>query len=87
MLDIWRQMCSGASVLKWYLETADIEAAKQKFIAIDDVDQQKKALMELIDKSHLYAHYSEMDDENAGVSDTDKRLTREFYNGDTDAES
>ena len=87
LLDIWREMCTGASVLKWYLNTDNIEDAEKEFIAIDDVEQQKIELVELLDKSHLYVHYSEMDDENAGISGNDKRLNHSFYKGDTDAES
>ena len=87
LLDIWREMCDGTSVLKWYLNTDNIETAEEEFIAIDDVEQQKIALVELLNKSHLYVHYSEMDDENAGVSENDKRLNHSFYKGDTNAES
>ena len=87
LLEILRDMCSGASVLKWYLNAENIDAATEEFIAIDDVKQQKKALVELLDKSHLYVHYSEMEDERFCVSDTDKQLTHNFYKGDTDAKS
>ena len=88
LLAIWREMCGGVSVLKWYLNTDNIEAAEKEFIGIEDVEQQKQALVDLLDKSHLYVHYSEMDDENAGVNEYDKQLTHSFYKGgDTDAES
>lgn len=88
LLDIWNEMFKGVSVLKWYLDTDNIEEAKKEFMAIDDIEQQKKCLIELLNKSNLYVHYSEMDDENADVSDIDKRLTHSFYKkGDTDAES
>lgn len=87
LLDIWREMCTGVSVLKWYLDTDNIEESEKAFIAIDDVEQQQIALIELLNKTHLYVHFSEMDDENAKVNDTDKRLTRLFYEGDADAKS
>ena len=87
LLDIWREMCKGTSVLKWYLNTDNIKEAEKEFIDIDDVEQKKKCLVELIDKSHLYVHYSEMDDENARVNETDKRLNHSFYKGDTNAKS
>ena len=86
LLDIWREMCTGASVLKWYLNTENIEAAEKAFIAINDIEQQKMALVELLDKTHLYVHYSEMEDENADVNDNDKKLNHSFYEGGTDAE-
>lgn len=87
LLEILREMCSGASVLKWYLTADNIDAAAEEFIAIDDIEQQKQSLIELLDKSHLYVHYSEMEDERFTVSDTDKRLTNAFYKGETDADS
>lgn len=32
-----------------------------------------------LDKNHLYVNYSEIDDEEYGVSAEDKKLNREFY--------
>lgn len=87
LLGILREMCDGASVLKWYLNTDDIEASEEEFRAIDDVEEQKKALVELLNKTHLYVHASEMEDETFAVSETDKHLTHNFYNGETDAKS
>ena len=86
LLEILQDMCSGASVLKWYLKNNDIDAAAEEFTDMD-VDQQKQFLIELLDKSHLYVHYSEMEDERFSVSDTDKHLTHAFYKGDTDADN
>ena len=80
-------MCKGTYVLKWYLDTDNIEEAEKEFIDIDDVEQQKKCLEELIDKSHLYVHYSEMEDETFDISEDDKRLNHSFYQGDINAKS
>ena len=87
LLGIWREMCKGTSVLKWYLDTDNIEEAEKEFIDINDVEQQKIALAELLDKSHLYVHYSEMEDETFDISEDDKRLNHSFYKGDTNAKS
>jgi len=35
--------------------------------------------LECIDKNHLYVNSSEIDDEEYGVSEEDKKLNREFY--------
>ena len=43
------------------------------------IESQKKFLLECLDKNHLYANYSEIDDEEYGVSEEDKRLNKEFY--------
>ena len=87
LLGIWSEMCKGKSVLKWYLNTDNIKEAEEEFIDIDDIEQQKIALAELLDKSHLYVHYSEMEDETFDISEDDKRLNHSFYKGDTNAES
>jgi len=43
------------------------------------LENQKKFLLEVLDKNHLYINYSEIDDEEYGVSKEDKKLNREFY--------
>ena len=43
------------------------------------ISDQKKFLLECLDKNHLYVNYSEIDDEEYGVSKEDKRINREFY--------
>jgi len=44
------------------------------------VEDQKRFLLECLDKNHLYVNYSEIDDEEYGVSEEDKKINREFYN-------
>jgi adenine-specific DNA-methyltransferase len=36
-------------------------------------------LLESLDKNHLYVNYSEIEDEEYGVNEEDRRLNREFY--------
>jgi adenine-specific DNA-methyltransferase len=36
-------------------------------------------LLECLDKNHLYVNYSEIDDEEYGVSKEDKKINKEFY--------
>jgi adenine-specific DNA-methyltransferase len=43
------------------------------------IEGQKRFLLECLDKNHLYVNYSEIDDEEYGVSEEDKKLNREFY--------
>jgi len=43
------------------------------------IEDQKRFLLECIDKNHLYVNSSEIDDEEYGVSEEDKKLNREFY--------
>jgi len=42
-------------------------------------ENQKRFLLECLDKNHLYINYSEIDDEEYGVSEEDKKLNKEFY--------
>ncbi len=53
--------------------------AEKHFIAINDVEKQKKLLAELLDKNQLYVHLSEMEDETFKVGEADKVLNKKFY--------
>ena len=54
-------------------------------MAIGDMEKQKQLLLELLDKNQLYVHLSEIEDEKFEVSESDKTLNRDFYEGDHDA--
>lgn len=56
----------------------DIEAAAKDFEELS-LDNQKKFLMELLDKNLLYVNYCDIDDEEFGITDADKKFTRSFY--------
>jgi adenine-specific DNA-methyltransferase len=43
------------------------------------LDDQKKFLLEVLDKNQLYVNYSEIADETFGISKEDKRLNDMFY--------
>ena len=45
-------------------------------------DNQKKLLIELLDKNLLYVNYYDIDDEEYKISDADKKFTRSFYGED-----
>jgi adenine-specific DNA-methyltransferase len=59
----------------------DIKAVDEnaKDFADLSIEDQKRFLLECLDKNHLYVNYSEIDDEEYGVSEEDKKLNREFY--------
>ena len=78
LLDIWRDM-SKDSVLNWYVNPQEPEAAEEHFIAINDVEKQKQLLAKLLNKNQLYVHLSEIEDETFAVSEADKALNRAFY--------
>ena len=58
--------------------SAKASADKKNFTDLSIKDQ-KRFLLECLDKNHLYVNYSEIDDEEYGVSKEDKKLNGEFY--------
>lgn len=56
----------------------DIDENADEFYALS-IDDQKRFLMELLDKNLLYVNYCDIDDEEYDISDTDKAFTRSFY--------
>jgi adenine-specific DNA-methyltransferase len=59
----------------------DIKTIDEHAEDFDDlsIEDQKRFLLECLDKNHLYVNYSEIDDEEYGVSEEDKKLNKEFY--------
>ena len=43
------------------------------------LEDQKRFLIEVIDKNQLYMNYSEIDDEANGISERDKKYNKQFY--------
>ena len=84
LLEIWRDM-SRESVLKWRVKRDESEEAEADFMDIDDVEKQKQILADLLEKNQLYVHFSEIEDEMFEVSESDRNLNKEFYEGGTDA--
>ena len=59
----------------------DIKAVDENAKDFEDlsIEDQKRFLLECLDKNHLYVNYSEIDDEEYGVSEEDKKNNKEFY--------
>jgi len=75
--ELWETMKEKAFLsYKVDIKTIDEHAKDFDDLSIED---QKKFLLECLDKNHLYINYSEIDDEEYGVSKEDKKLNREFY--------
>jgi len=43
------------------------------------ISDQKRFLIECLDKNHLYINYSEIEDQDYGLTEEEIRLNREFY--------
>jgi len=74
---LWEAMKEKAFLsYKVDIKTIDEHAKDFEDLSIED---QKKILLECLDKNHLYVNYSEIEDEEYGVSGDDKKINRAFY--------
>lgn len=55
-----------------------MEKADEEFNSLE-LEEKKKALINLVDKNKLYVNYSDMDDESYAISESDKAFTKSFY--------
>lgn len=74
---LWEAMKEKAFLsYKVDIKTIDKNVKDFEDLSIED---QKRFLLECLDKNHLYVNYSEIDDEEYGVSEGDKKINKEFY--------
>ena len=77
LVALWEEMQSKAFIsYKVDIRTINNNIADFKNLPLAD---QKKFLIEVLDKNQLYVNYSEIDDKEYNVSETDKKLNRQFY--------
>jgi len=74
---IWTKM-KETGYLNYKINIATIDANAADFEALS-LDDQKRFLIECLDKNLLYIPFSDIDSEEYAISDEDKRLTKEFY--------
>lgn len=74
---IWQQM-QQTGFLSYKIKAKDIDDNAETFEALG-IDDQKRFLIECLDKNLLYVPLSDIDNDDYNVSEEDKRLTREFY--------
>jgi len=77
LLVIWNEMQEKAFI-SYKIEPKAINENISEFEKLS-FDEQKRFLIEILDKNQLYVNCSEIDDKEYGVSDTDKKLNRKFY--------
>lgn len=75
--EIWQQMQEHA-FLSYKVRPSDIDKEKELFDELTP-EQQKQFLIEVLDKNQLYVNYSEIADEEFGISEEVKRLNHDFY--------
>lgn len=74
---IWQKM-KKSGFISYKVDPAAIDEAAEDFDALS-LENQKKFLMELLDKNLLYVNKCDMDDAEFGISETDKAFTKSFY--------
>ena len=67
--------------LSWKIQPEQINEYASDFAALS-LDDQKRFLIECLDKNLLYVPLSEIDNEEFGISDEDKKLNKDFYSVD-----
>ncbi|MCB0214362.1 MAG: site-specific DNA-methyltransferase, partial [Anaerolineae bacterium] len=74
---IWQEM-QQKTFLSYRLDVKQFDEHAADF-AVLSLDDQKKFLLEVLDKNQLYVNLSEMNDVTYGVSEINKTLNRQFY--------
>lgn len=77
LMDIWNRM-KATDYLNYKVDVKKVDANVTDFDSLS-LDDQKRFLIECLDKNLLYVPLSDIDSNEYGVTDEDKRLTREFY--------
>ncbi len=78
LLKIWDEMKKTA-FLSYKVDPKIIDITAKEFADLS-IDNQKKFLIECLDKNQLYVNLSEIEDKEYGVSKEDKDLNKKFYN-------
>jgi adenine-specific DNA-methyltransferase len=74
---VWKQM-QETGFLSWKIDPKQIDENADDFNSLSVQDMQK-FLLEALDKNMLYVPYSEINNQEFGISEDDKRLNAEFY--------
>ena len=80
LLIIWHEIQNKAH-LSYQVEIKSINENAKEFKDLS-LKNQKRFLLEILDKNSLYVNYSEIDDVEYGVSEEDKHLNHLFYGTD-----
>ena len=74
---IWEQM-QETGFLSWKVNPKEIDVNAEDFATLE-IEDQKRFLIECLDKNLLYVPYTEIDNAEFGINERDKRLNRIFY--------
>lgn len=74
---IWQQM-QETGFLSWKVNPKEINFTAEDFTALA-IEDQKRFLIECLDKNLLYVPYSEIDNEEFAIDEKDKQINNAFY--------
>ncbi|MBN2348115.1 MAG: site-specific DNA-methyltransferase [Bacteroidales bacterium] len=77
LIPIW-QLMKDKAFLSYQFDKQTFDERIEAFKTLS-TDDQKKFLLETLDKNQLYVNYSEIEDETFGISKEDKYLNKAFY--------
>ena len=77
MINIWNQI-QGTGFLSWKVNPNEINDSINDFTTLD-IDDMKKFLIESLDKNMLYVPFSEIDNSEFQISDSDKKINKDWY--------
>jgi len=77
LIAIWNELKTSNN-LSYKVKPSSIDNNISEFSELL-LEEQKQFLIEVIDKNQLYVNYSDIDDENNGISELDKKLNKQFY--------
>jgi adenine-specific DNA-methyltransferase len=79
LMKIWNRMKEKA-FLSFRVDVEEVDKNAKMFEELS-ITNQKKFLIECLDKNHLYVNLSEIEDKDYGVSKENEELNRKFYGG------
>ena len=74
---IWEKM-QETGFLSWKVNPKEIDANAEDFTTLA-IEDQKRFLIECLDKNLLYVPYSEIDNADFAISENDKKINNQFY--------
>ncbi|MCE8762146.1 DNA methyltransferase [Phocaeicola dorei] len=77
LVTIWEQM-QETGFLSWKVNPKEINANADDFTTLA-IEDQKRFLIECLDKNLLYIPYSEIDNAEFCISENDKKINNQFY--------
>lgn len=77
LFDVWSELKDSAS-LSYKVNPALLDENLEEFQNLE-ITNQKKLLIDFIDKNQLYVNFSEIDDKSNVISDFDKKFSKRFY--------